>query len=71
MLRDESVSNIFPDPDRIYERLRALHAHASETEGGVEGRRPRTRTRLGDSTRSAPLRIRDHSMNEVWPGRQD
>jgi hypothetical protein len=68
MLRDESVSNIYPDPDRISERLRALHAHRSEIEGGAEGRRTRTRTRLVDPTRSAHLHIQGR-MNGVRPGR--
>ena len=71
MLRDDSVSNFLPDPERLDERLRALHAHESETRESGARRRPRTRTRLGDTTRFNPLWIRHESEDWTLRGRQD
>jgi hypothetical protein len=69
MLRDDSVSNFLPDPDRIDERLRALHAHESETR--ESGARHRPRTRLGDTTRFNPLWAREEREDWTLRGRLD
>jgi hypothetical protein len=62
MLLNDNITSFVNDFERLDERLRARHAHASEIGAGLEGRRPRTR--LSDATRSATSIVRSHEVRE-------